>query len=166
MNNESLLGGFMRAFFGILLGVFLQQTSDRWSVLPFLDRIHHLIPLTLVMFMLAVPEMGWADALVDMVAILVVFPFAVMLAQGARIGPVWTRIYSFAGAISYAVYLLHVPLYQLTQKFLSQLPGLSAALLFLVVVAVVSYFADVLYDIPVRRFLTARIKAGKEPPVQ
>ncbi|RAR60502.1 peptidoglycan/LPS O-acetylase OafA/YrhL [Paraburkholderia unamae] len=105
---------------------------------------------------------------VDLLLVLVAFPAIVWAACRVEPPARWLRLFAFSGAISYAVYVLHVPfgflLEDLTRNshFLRHPAGVSAALLFPGVV-LLTWCVDRYYDTPVRRALLARSRGWLAP---
>ena len=99
---------------------------------------------------LAAPALVWACA---------------QAAPGPRLG----AVFRILGAASYAVYVLHYPLVELTRRALHVLgrepadfaPWLGAA--FLAAVLTSALVLDSFYDLRVRRFLTARLSRSRTP---
>mgnify|MGYP002229658221 CR=1 FL=1 len=117
----------------------------------------------------AVPRIGgsehlWMNGLYDTICFAVVFPLVVCLgASGKTTDKVTTRVCRFLGDISYPLYMVHYPfiyLYYAWVKnenltFIQSLPGAVALVAGSVVLA---YLCLKLYDEPVRRFLSRRLR--------
>ena len=110
------------------------------------------------------------NLLFEAVALLLVFPCAVILGANATPGKTWLPLFSLLGSTSYAVYVFHVPLYAvytvLWRVLLHAKPADHAPVagfVYLVFLLAFAYGADRFYDIPVRRWLRHRTRpaAGK-----
>ena len=100
----------------------------------------------------------WYGALM----VFAVFPAMVYLGAGCR--PMLAGLMAFLGAISYAIYVLHVPLLALADRITVEMTYRPLAAFapwagYAVVTAIVAaaWLAHRLYDEPVRRWLTARL---------
>lgn len=149
--------GLLRVGFGFFAGVLLRTC---WPLLPDVPRVPAwLLLATLAVVLAACPPASLQPAF-DLVAVLLLFPALVYLGAGNEPGRRLRRAMAWAGAVSYPVYVLQVPLYRLTGSVLIK-TGLSGwlhtpALLgcaHLAVVLAVSALAVRLYDAPVRRLL-------------
>ena len=121
------------------------------------------------MVLSAIPRIGgsehlWMNGLYDTICFAVVFPLVVCLgASGKTTDKVTTRVCRFLGDISYPLYMVHYPfiyLYYAWVKnenltFIQSLPGAVALVAGSVVLA---YLCLKLYDEPVRRFLSRRLR--------
>ena len=111
------------------------------------------------------PAMRAHNLLFEAVALLLVFPCAVILGANAAPGKSWLPLFSLLGTTSYAVYVFHVPLYAVyTVLWRILLHGKPAdhapvaGLVYLAFLLAFAYAADRFYDIPVRRWLKARTR--------
>jgi peptidoglycan/LPS O-acetylase OafA/YrhL len=71
--------------------------------------------------------------------------------------------FTFLGSVSYALYAIHLPIAAVVQniavRHIQAPPIWSIAILGVSTLIVVSYLLDVIYDVPVRRYLS-RIAAA------
>lgn len=105
------------------------------------------------------------NLLFEAVALLLIFPCAVILGANAKPGKTWLPVFSLLGTTSYAVYVFHVPLYAvytiLWRVLLHSKPAdhaPAAGLVYLVFLLIFAYAADRFYDIPVRRWWRNRTR--------
>lgn len=113
--TATLAGGPARVFFSFPLGVLLYRYARTWTV-------PHLSPwLVFVASMVAL----WTPApddfrpFFDAAAILFAFPAIVLVGSRSPATERQARIFLFFGAISYAIYLLHVPTFDLIDMALT-----------------------------------------------
>lgn len=115
---------------------------------------------------IAVPATGVWRTGYDVLAELVLMPLLVMLASGGVVNGVVARLCAVAGLVSYAVYVMHVPLMGAITVAAAVLgvqlaPGPVLVLLVAVAAAGVAWLANALYDKPLRRWLAGRAKRAK-----
>lgn len=100
---------------------------------------------------------GASRAGYDLVAVLIGFPLLVHLGAATRVGPGAQRACALAGAMSYAVYMLHIPVFEAWQRGLLHWHYRSTAwpnnVALLATIALVSYAAHRWYDVPARHWL-------------
>lgn len=96
----------------------------------------------------------------DLAAVTVAFPLLIYLAMGCRLAGRAARACALLGAISYPLYVLHVPLGRLVNGALGQLlPGAPppvmavAGLVFMSVLLPLCWLLDQRFDAPLRRWL-------------
>ena len=113
------------------------------------------------------PRYEILDGLRGVAAILVAFPLIVSLGAGSvspsgRIG----RLCAFSGAISFPLYITHYPLVYLQMDWSARHPNATLAQNVFVGVALylvalgLAWAALRLYDMPVRKWLSARRRKG------
>jgi peptidoglycan/LPS O-acetylase OafA/YrhL len=112
--------------------------------------------IVLIAILLYAPTFGVTG---ELVSVVLLFPALVML--GSATEPRNPAPYVLGGKISYALYVLHVPLLVATLNFYKQ-AGLTlnpplTGLAFVVMLLAVCWLADSLFDVPVRRYLVKRI---------
>ncbi|WP_156842161.1 acyltransferase family protein [Novosphingobium aquimarinum] len=146
--------GLLRVSFGFFAGVLLRRCcafdSDR--------KYDRALAYALVAAVLLAPSARWG-AVFDLVAVALVFPAAVYFGarsadrQGAGV------VFAYLGRISYPLYLTHYPIKRVFQHFqmpLAEHTGLIAIsiLIEIAVCLAAAHLALVLYDGPIRRWLT------------
>ncbi len=146
-----------RVLYGFFAGVFIYnlcktRRPPAWpawvSVVAFLAII-------------SVPVTGLARSAFDATAGIVFMPLLVLFSAHASVGPTAAKLCTALGRMSYAVYMLHVPLLGVQSFVLNhfqiQLPGPLYILLLVLTTAAVALLADRFYDVPVRRWLMTRL---------
>jgi peptidoglycan/LPS O-acetylase OafA/YrhL len=165
-NHATLLGpgyfwahtdaGFARVMYGFFAGVLIYMLRDRWRA-PALPAW-----LSIVIFVgiVGVPATGLWRPAYDSFASVVLMPLLVLFSTNSTAHGTSARVFSTLGLMSYAVYMLHVPLLGVQTFVLDhygvQFPGVVFILLLILVAGVVALLADRFYDTPVRRWLMAR----------
>ena len=102
--------------------------------------------------------------MVDVVCAVAAFPLLVLLAASSRPGPRAAAVSRFSGAMSYPVYLLHMPLFFAFAALWPHAPGkhadpsLAMGAVFLPTLLLLSYVAVRVFDAPLRRWLTQRLQ--------
>jgi peptidoglycan/LPS O-acetylase OafA/YrhL len=143
--------GFARVFYSFPAGVLIYRLyAGGWRA-PALSgwAIVALFPLSLLL-----PD-GWGVRL----TVLAVFPLIVALGTGATCNG-WSRwLFAHAGALSYALYAIHIPAMELTREAIVKLrlspPPLEVGAAFLILIVPACVLIDRSYDAPVRRSLSA-----------
>jgi peptidoglycan/LPS O-acetylase OafA/YrhL len=149
-------GGFLRVSFSFFAGVwiYMMRANRRLPALPAWAAFAVLF----IALAMPAPE-GWRQ-IVDLGVVLFIFPPLVALSADSSVSGRMMHASAFVGLVSYGVYILHVPLFswlRLTLQYFGvydAMPGV--ALVFLTAAAAVAATAllHVVYDLPVRRFLS------------
>jgi len=97
-------------------------------------------------------------------AIIAIFPLLVYAAVGVRVSAAASKVFAFFGVLSYSIYVLHEPLRNIvlsggTASPAHLLPTPLAGVAFVVLICVLGYALDRIYDTPLRRLLTKRARA-------
>lgn len=164
LTEENIIGGSLRLLFSFPAGLLLSRIFK-----PVKVRGVFWIGSFSIVVLSAIPRIGgsehlWMNGLYDTICFAVVFPLVVCLgASGKTTDKVTTRVCRFLGDISYPLYMVHYPfiyLYYAWVKnenltFIQSLPGAVALVAGSVVLA---YLCLKLYDEPVRRFLSRRLR--------
>lgn len=154
---SNVLWGFPRVGFSFFLGVLLQrqrQDATRTSPLAWL-----LVAAVVLLLAVKLPD----AFLFDLLTIFIAFPLLVWCATS--IEPQRVGIARLLGALSYPLYVIHVPLLSLIARgiiFCGTRPEALAPWLGFATVALLcgaALWLDRAYDGPVRRFASARLKA-------
>ncbi len=147
--------GFPRVIWSFSAGLLLYRWRGHAPRLPFAVALFGLI----VIF--CVPTLGSWNWLFDSLCVLVVLPWLVFVATAARLGNTGRRVATWSGDLSYPLYALHYPIVRAV-AFIGLELHLPSAVRVMITVAtvialiVISAFAYVLYDLPVRRWLSKR----------
>ncbi len=153
-------GGMARAMFGFFAGVLVyrlmgspRETPKRtsWMALPALLAAPALTFL---------PELPIPRIFVELGIVFLVGPMLVVWGASLQPPPRFAAALAWLGAISYALYIVHFPIYQVFKRLSGRLPelyevyapwtGLAVLLLAIVVAAAAVEF----YDKPMRRWMT------------
>jgi peptidoglycan/LPS O-acetylase OafA/YrhL len=110
---------------------------------------------------------GELSALFDLTAVLFVFPLLVWLGAESVAGGWSAGILARLGLASYAVYVLHAPLYDVVLSALAKAGvtgpfGWPAGLIFILLTLAIAILLDRLFDQPVRRLLQ-QVASGAPP---
>lgn len=154
-------GGLARVTFSFFVGVALYRL---WRTRPPKFGLPAaLLFVLLVMPMLLKPE-GSAAWIYDLAVIVLYFPLLVWLGATARAGRRWTSISVALGALSYPLYVLHIPVWNLVRaqndwgvdRALHEASPWSGLIFTLALVAL-SWWVDKAFDYPLRRRLNQRL---------
>lgn len=153
---SNFVAGFPRVTFGFFTGVwlYLVRAHERVPALP----VWAAYPLLAGVFM--IPGEGVWRAIVDLAAALVVFPLLVATCANTRAKGLILQVSTFAGMVSYGVYILHVPLWGWLHLGLERasltLPGAANVLFAAAAAVAAAAVLHVAYDKPLRRRLSGK----------
>ena len=159
----SIMFGFLRSTFGFATGVLLFRL---FTIRPSMKtHFGAILVIGLAVVPLALPDASRSNGLIDDIAVLAVFPLAILLGAHAHAEGLLLRVFILLGAASYPVYVLHVPSLILFERFVAQ-SGLGAradlAIVLPVCFVMALFFAaiwlDHHYDQPVRKWIVNRFK--------
>jgi len=164
-----LLAGLPRTMCSFFLGVLIFRSLDQHWV----GRIRApawVLPLIL-MAVFAVPDLGnIGNTVMAVLSVLFIFPLLVIAGANANVDGTAAKIATISGAVSFPLYVLHEPMYAWAELVMYKLDLFDkTAHLWLLSCAVVfgsvgfSLLAYKIYDIPVRRFLTANFDTARRP---
>ncbi|MCU7526678.1 MAG: acyltransferase [Ignavibacteria bacterium] len=160
--------GMTRLLYPFLAGLLLSRIIKPGSV-----KNAFLWCSLMVIAILSFPRVGgsenlWMNGLYDSLSIIFLFPIIVYMgASGEVKGKYMEKACRFLGDISYPIYIIHYPLIYIFTAWAidNKIPMLKAwpvALLLLGSSIAIAYASFKLYDVPVRKWLTARSKAQKQ----
>ncbi|MEJ0059755.1 MAG: acyltransferase [Terricaulis sp.] len=153
---SNLAGGFPRVAFAFFAGIVVYRLRGAWRA-PALPAWACVLAM-LAIFM--VPAAGSLRPAFDLLAAMVLFPLLIAFAANARSAGRMLSIYAGMGLISYGIYVLQTPVrdwtYLLLDKFAPGADIAGAARVAIVAAATIAAAAllHMVYDLPVRRFLT------------
>lgn len=155
-------GGALRVGFGFFAGVLVHRLS---VARPPRLRLPPLVPVAVLVALLFAWPPSWARPAYDLAATLLVFPALVYLGSASVPGRHLARLFTWLGGISYAVYVLQIPVYRLIGDTAAARLGIGwidLSLLWgvvsMVALIVAASIADAWFDRPVRRTLTALVR--------
>lgn len=161
--------GFTRLTFPFLAGILLARISK-------LKSINHSFLLTsiLLILVLAMPRFGghselWKNALYECFSLMIMFPLIIWLgASGKVVGKKANAFCKFLGDISYPIYITHYPIVYVYMAWVTNgkhtLENIWPISILTVAISIlVAYLSMKLYDLPVRKWLSAKfINNAKE----
>ncbi|HEX2961120.1 MAG TPA: acyltransferase [Ignavibacteriales bacterium] len=160
--------GLTRLLYPFLAGLLLSRIIKPGSV-----KNAFLWCSLMVIAILSFPRVGgsenlWMNGLYDSLSIIFLFPIIVYMgASGEVKGKYMEKVCRFLGDISYPIYIIHYPLIYIFTAWAidNKIPMVKAwpvALLLLGSSITIAYASFKLYDVPVRKWLTARSKTQKQ----
>jgi peptidoglycan/LPS O-acetylase OafA/YrhL len=150
--------GFARVGWSFAAGMILFGIRD------YAPRIPFAFPAILLITILLAPISNTLNQAFDLICVFFVLPWIVWSASSARFGHAGQRLSSLSGELSYPVYALHTFLSRFVVAvgtvFYSSLAGrISIAIAATAVVLLVSALTLAYFDMPVRKWLTAKLAA-------
>jgi peptidoglycan/LPS O-acetylase OafA/YrhL len=163
----TLAVGFFRVMFAFPLGMLMFRVTRSWRRLdlpPILVSIAVVAPL--------IGVYGIRRDVYDALVVIFVIPTLVLVAALVR-APRDTRLFTWLGDVSYAVYAIHwSPLYIVTMCIPLVFHGDRAALApwlgccYLLLMLCAAYYLDRCFDAPVRRYLARHSSSSRVPPTR
>jgi peptidoglycan/LPS O-acetylase OafA/YrhL len=154
-------GALPRVFFSFPLGILLLRLHRRRT---FRISVGSLSPILVVVGLLLVDPPPALRVFYDVFCVIAAFPLLILLA--ARTHPQkLASAYAFLGVISYAVYVLHVPILTIITRALAKMahgnPQVGwpwVGIGFVATAVLAAYLADLAYDQPARKWLSGKTK--------
>ena len=170
---KSIVSGLFRASYGFAMGLLLYRIqSDLPSARPSFACI---AVLALAITPLLMPDLGVSNGVIDDIAVLLVFPAAVLLGAEVQPSARMLGIFALLGTISYPIYLLQVPFTILIERLYCMATGTRlesvqpwGGIGMLALLILIAVLASRYYDTPVRRrigqWLERRKAVGRIKP--
>jgi peptidoglycan/LPS O-acetylase OafA/YrhL len=153
---SNMLGGYARVLFEFPLGVLLYRTRRSYDLPWFSPWL--LLPV--LMFLFWVPVGGVSRAVYDLIVVMLIFPAVILVGASKQPMGRSVSIFAFLGTTSYAVYVLHEPVFHLLHttsiKLLhNDLQGFAPwfGFAYLAGLLALCWLVDQYFDVPVRRWL-------------
>lgn len=166
---SSVGGGLARAVFGFFMGVLLYRLTGSPRTAPRKHSWLALPALIVVPALTFLPDVHIARPIVELALVCVVGPVLALWGVSMQPPRATARVIAWIGAISYALYVLHYPLYQAIKRVAGRFPELyesyapwSGIAILALSVGVAAFAAHVL-DGPMRRWLSARLTRKAAP---
>ena len=160
-----VLTGLVRAAFSYTFGMLL---LDLWREGRLRRFGSALASTVLLLVVLLSPLAARANAIADLAAVFVVFPSVLILAANTQTSQRFAPLMSLLGTTSYALYVLHVPMYAIFSTLWGALLHSKTAdhaplsgVVYLLFLLAVCYVLDRFYDLPVRRYLRRYTRTPK-----
>jgi peptidoglycan/LPS O-acetylase OafA/YrhL len=158
--GENFWDGGARIAYSFLAGLLIYRSN--WIIKSKLGFIGMSALLVLAFIM---PSTKW-NGLTELLVVLLYFPLLVALGAGAMLSPGIKKVCVFSGKISYPLYMTHyAAIWIFGNYFTSSKPDTTELTLIIIIGTMLliglAYFTMVLYDIPVRKYLTNRRKKGR-----
>ncbi len=152
-------GGAVRVFFSFSAGMLVYRSG--WIIK---SRLGFGTLSLLLMLAFLVPFRESVSWIVDALLVLIYFPLIVALGAGAQLTGSLMKICRWAGELSYPLYMVHYPFMwwylSWTEKYKPSMPAMALVMIGGVAVMVALAYAVYKYlDLPVRRYLKARMIA-------
>lgn len=150
--------GVARALFSFPLGGMLYSLSKRFHA-PLLSGWPVVIG---VVALVAIPQSHDTDLIVSILLVALAFPAIIFLGSMATFGSRSGKFFAWLGAISYALYAVHVPVYMLLLPHLGAHSGLAAIAGGIVSIAA-AHLLTTYVEPRVRKILNSLLSAAETP---
>lgn len=171
---KSIFGGVARVGLSFTAGVLTQRFYRRMAERALTPAVSAALSILLtgaLLFFILTPFAFMHSLTYQLALAAVGFPLLVFLGAFCRVPTSWNKLCAFLGDVSYPLYLFHYPVcalialpyfVNLVETHPSFLPFVIPALL--CVIGAFSYAVQIVYDIPVRKFLSRRFSASLSRP--
>lgn len=156
-DKSSFWNGCARISYSFLAGLIIFRLN-----LIIKNRLGFIGLSILLLFAFLMPYVQW-NWLAELLVVLIYFPLLIALGAGASLAPSLKKLCVFSGKISYPLYMTHyAAMWIFANYYNAHKPG-TAQLSFIVITGTLlligfAYLVMVLYDIPVRKYLSAKMK--------
>jgi peptidoglycan/LPS O-acetylase OafA/YrhL len=118
----------------------------------------------LLLLAFLMPQVGW-NWLTELLVILIFFPLIVSLGAGTTLSPKFDKLCVFSGNISYPLYMTHYAVMWIFGNYFLTFKPNTTELTFIIIIGTIllvgfAYLVMVVYDIPVRRYLSRKAQKG------
>lgn len=168
LSDYGFLGGLARLSFSFSVGMLLSREFKPTNVRGAFWTCALIMGCIFAVPYIGADSMPWLNACFDLVATLFVFPFVVYLgASGTTTDKHSTRICEYLGVLSYPIYMIHYPVMYLFYAWVWA-NGLTfnevwpVCLVIFISLPLFAAFVSKYYDIPLRKYLTRRLKDSKK----
>lgn len=156
-SGETFWDGCARISYSFLAGMLIYRSN--WIIKSKLGFIGLSILLLLTFF---IPFSDW-NWLTEPLVVLLYFPLLIVLGAGATLAPAFKKICVFFGQISYPLYMTHYAAMWIFANYYTKYKPDTTQLTFVVIMGTIllvgiAYLTMILYDTPVRKYLTERRK--------
>lgn len=153
--RENFWDGGIRIAYSFLAGILIYRSG--WIIKSRLGFIELSVLLTLAFVM---PHFKW-NWLAEALVVLFYFPLLISLGAGSTLSKRWKKICDFSGNISYPLYMTHYAGIWIFAHYLTSFkPGMDELGLVVtggtILLVGFAYLVMKVYDIPFRKYLTAR----------
>jgi peptidoglycan/LPS O-acetylase OafA/YrhL len=157
--GDNFWDGCVRICFSFMAGLLVYRSN--WIIKSRLGFIGIGILLFLAFIM---PYSKW-NWLTETFVVLFYFPLLVALGAGAKLTPAFKKLCVFSGKISYPLYMTHYAfIWMFSNYYNSHKPGAGQLTLIIITGLIVlvgfAYLVMVIYDIPLRRYLSNKRRQG------
>ncbi|MFT3802072.1 MAG: acyltransferase [Burkholderiaceae bacterium] len=150
--------GLLRVTFSFLLGV----AFSRYEVVLPGRTANWFFPTAFALLACLICDPGPYRSLYDLGVVLFVFPAILLLGASVQSHGQWCKALTLMGDVSYAIYIVHGPIIEAlaavqkhARSYALLTPGTAPILVCALIL--LCLLLDRIYDLPVRRFLTARL---------
>jgi len=161
--------GFTRLAYPFLAGLLLSRFFKSGNI-----KNAFLWSTLLIVLVLGFPRIGgtehlWWNGIYDSLSVILIFPIIVYIgASGKVTGKLSSKICTFLGDISYPIYIVHFPIAYVFYAWVSNNSvsvenGWMVGVASMLVAIGIAYLSLRFYDIPVRKWLTSKLKQTPKP---
>ncbi|RZM19178.1 MAG: acyltransferase [Pedobacter sp.] len=158
--KDSFLDGAARVSFSFLAGLLIYRCN--WIIKNRLG-FAGLSVLLVLAFIMPYSEWNW---ITELLVVIIYFPLLVSLGAGSQLSQGLRKLCVFSGKISYPLYMTHyVVIWMFLNYYTANKPGTPQLVLIIatgtMLLLTFAYLVMVVFDIPVRTYLTNKRKKGK-----
>jgi peptidoglycan/LPS O-acetylase OafA/YrhL len=145
--------GFARISFSFLAGLLIFRSN--WIIKNKLS----FMGLSILLFLAFIMPFSKWNWLSEPVVVLIYFPLLIALGAGATLTPGWKKVCVFSGKISYPLYMTHYAVLWMFGNYYNSHKPNTMHLAFITIAGLIvlvgaAYLVMVIYDIPLRRYLS------------